>query len=97
MLEELVATTPLIVAGMLGAVTYDDWFFAPDGDQYRTAFGPITIHKAKSLFGFEPKNSANWYVQIGYGEKAILLAGCRIHAAMLTLALPKGKHVYDAR
>ena len=79
------------------AVQFDEWFFAPDGQQYRVAFGPCFVTKARELFGFEPKNSANWYVRVGADDKAVLLAGCRVHAVQLTQIKPAGSHVYDAR
>ncbi len=78
------------------AITFDSWFFAPDGQQYRTAFGLIQVLKAKDVLGLEPKNSANWFVQIGSGERAVLLAGCQVHSAMLCSTKPTGPHVYDA-
>lgn len=83
--------------GTLAAVQSDDWMFGPDGQQYRVAFGPVSVIRAKDILGFEPKNSANWFVQVGYGDKAVLIAGCRVHYAMLTQTKPVGTHVYDAR
>lgn len=88
---------PLFSPGTTAAVTFDDWFFAPDGQQYRVAFGPIMIHRPVDLFGFQPKGSADWFVQIGMGDFAVLLAGCKIHSAMPTEFRPIGSHVYDAR
>lgn len=90
------APIPQFENGTVLAITGDDWFFAPDGQQYRTAFGPVTVLRAKDLLGFEPKNSANWFAQVGYGDGAILMAGCRIHYAMLTSKPPVGSHVYIA-
>lgn len=85
-----------IAPGTLAAVTFDDWFFAADGQNYRVAFGPVTIIDAKEVLGLAPKNSANWYAQVGFGDGAVLLAGCRIHSAIITRTKPSGVHVYDA-
>ena len=97
-MTEDVAPIPLLARpGMIGAVTCDDWVFAPDGQEYRTLFGPLTVIKARDLFGFEPKApSTNWYIRVGEGEGAILVAGCRIHQAILCTRKPLGTHVYDA-
>ena len=86
-----------IPPGTLAAVTFDDWIYAPDGQTYRVAFGPVTIVQAKDFLGFAPKGSANWFARVGDGDRAVLLAGCRIHQAIFTDVLPKGVHVYDAR
>jgi len=79
-------------------VGFDDWFTAPDGGQYQGAYGPVTILRAEDLLGFKPKGSADWFAQVGYGDKAVLLAGCRIHTASPTQTFKgaPGK-IYDAR
>lgn len=89
-------TLKAIEPGMLALVTTDEWFFAPDGQEYRGAFGPCHIVKAEDLMGFRPKNSADWFLQVGYGDKAVLLAGCRVHYAAMATAMPKVRAIYDA-
>lgn len=87
----------MIDPGRVLTVNFDDWFWAPDGQQYWCAYGPVFVHKAEDVLGFKPKGSADWYLQVGEGERAVLLAGCRIHSAMLMTTKPLGTHVYDAR
>ena len=83
--------------GTASAPQFDDWFYAKDGSSYRTAFGPVFVLKARDLLGFTPKGNTNWYIQVGRGDGAIILAGCRVHSAIATSTKPLGSHVYDAR
>lgn len=80
----------LIQDGVTALITCDDWFTAPDGADYNRAWGRCTILEAKRLFGFDPKAGANYFVQVGSGEGAALIAGCRIHYAVLTSVAPPG-------
>jgi hypothetical protein len=75
-------------------VTCDDWFFAPDGNSYKAAWGPTWIMPAKDLVGFAPKNTAEWYVVVGRGQGGVVLAGCRVHYAVRTDRKPLGNSVY---
>jgi len=91
-------TLPMIQPGQLALLQFDDWFIAPDGSEYKAAYGPVNIIKAEDLLGFVPKGDTNWYVQIGYDDKAILLAGCRVHSASPTTTFPSRPGVvWDAR
>ena len=60
-------------------LTTDNWFFAPDGENYRAVFG--TIHgvlDAETCLGIKAnRNSSNWFVAIG----DMIVAGCQIHYA----------------
>ncbi len=68
--------------GDTALIQADDDFVAPDSNWYRCAVGPVTFIQAKALLGFEPRQSANWFAQVGYGNRAVLIAGCRIHYAI---------------
>lgn len=62
-------------------ITTDEWFFAPDGQQYRAVFGTVSgIESDESILGFKARHSTNWYVKIGN----MLIAGCRVHYAIMT-------------
>jgi len=75
-------------------ITTDEWFFAKDGQSYRAIWGKVKIIEGKDLLGLTPKNSANWYAQIGEDEESIvLIAGCRIHYAQMCPTVPTGTHV----
>jgi len=58
-------------------ITAEDWFFAPDGENYRAVFGTVhgVIDAAEALGVKANARSTNWYVLIG----DMLLAGCRVH------------------
>ncbi len=72
----------------------DDWFLV-EGANYQYFWGKCFIRTAEEIFGFTPSgNSTNWFIQIGEGEGALVIAGCRIHYARVSAnaptAFPKG-------
>lgn len=77
-----------LTAGMPALITCDDWFTASDGGEYNRVWGRVKVFQAKELFGFDPKAGANFFVQVGHGEGAVLIAGCRIHYATLCPQCP---------
>ena len=60
-------------------ITTDNWFYAPDGQQYRAAWGNVTIISDDVLGIKTNARSANWFAQVGDGENSVLIAGCQIH------------------
>jgi hypothetical protein len=66
-----------IVVGQKVIVTTDNWFYAPDGRQYRAAFGTVHgVDTAEASLGVKPNGrSTNWYLRIG----RLVIAGCQIH------------------
>ena len=60
-------------------VTTDDFFVDKDGNQFRAVWGLCKIHEGKKVLGFDPKGSASWVMQVGTGEGALFIMGCRIH------------------
>lgn len=70
-----------IKLGLKVLVTTDAWFMAPDGREYRHAFGTVEgIHDDKAALGIATnRNSTNWYLQIG----RLVIAGCQIHYAAI--------------
>jgi hypothetical protein len=61
-------------------VTTDNWFQAPDGENYRAAWGACVLLRTQDIFGFSPqKPSTNWFLKIGSEDKFIIVAGCQIH------------------
>lgn len=75
-------------------ITTDNWFFAPDGRQYRAVWGKVVgIFDDKETLGITTnRNSSNWFVQVGN----MVVAGCQIHYAMLTDEEPSEKSVYTS-
>lgn len=63
-------------------ITTNDWFFGPDGNQYKAAFGTVNaILTDKDTLGVDTnRHSSNWYVSIG----SMIIAGCQIHYAIKT-------------
>lgn len=56
-----------------------EWFYALDGNRYNAVWGTVRMMRFKGAFGFEPKAGANWWLRIGEGRSAVLVAGCQIH------------------
>lgn len=63
-------------------ITTDSWFFAPDGNQYKAAWGDVKILEDNVLGIKTNSRSANWYAMIGSNEKEVVVAGCQIHYAV---------------
>lgn len=61
-------------------ITTDNWFFAPDGDNYKAVFGTVhSVEDSASVLGIRTNaKSTNWYVVIG----DMVVAGCQIHYAV---------------
>ncbi len=80
-----------LVIGKSYLITTDNWFFAPDGKQYRAVFGVLNgIPSDKDTLGIKTnRGSTNWYVDIG----GMLIAGCQIHYAMRTESVNLGCHM----
>ena len=63
-------------------ITTDNWFYAPDGRQYKSVWGQVEIVE-DSILGIKTnRNSSNWYIKIGSETKYVIVAGCQIHYAV---------------
>lgn len=62
-------------------ITTDNWFFAPDGHQYRAVWGYIRKHLAEDVLGVVPTRSTNWLLSVTNDnpDSSIMIAGCQIH------------------
>lgn len=69
-----------LVIGEKVLVTTDNWFFAPNGEQYRAVWGTVkAILDDQSTLGVKTNaRSTNWYAEIGN----MTIAGCQIHYAV---------------
>lgn len=78
-----------ITVGQKALVTMDQWFFAPDGRQYRAVFGTVRgIRTAEVTLGVKPNaRSTNWYLEIG----RMTVAGCQVHFAIQTDECSSGR------
>lgn len=63
-------------------VTTCDWFMAPDGKQYKSAFGTLKgIYTDQETLGIKTnRGSTNWYLSLGN----ILIAGCQVFYCIKT-------------
>jgi len=62
-------------------ITTDSWFTAPDGKQYKAAWGNCEALEDTFLGLKTNRNSTNWYMKVGSEDKHIIIAGCQIHYA----------------
>ena len=74
------AIGPEIVVGERYLVTTNEWFVAPDGEQYRAVFGTVRgVENSEETLGVKTNSrSTNWYLVIG----RMIVAGCQIHYAI---------------
>jgi hypothetical protein len=69
-------------------ITTDAWFLAPDGKQYKSAWGEVEI-LSDSILGIKTNlKSTNWFAKVGSLEKHIIIAGCQIHYACKSKTKP---------
>ena len=63
-------------------ITTDNWFFAPDGKQYRAVFGTVKgVLNDKDTLGIKTnRHSSDWYISIGN----MYIAGCQVHYCIQT-------------
>lgn len=61
-------------------ITADNWFFAPDGENYRAVWGTVyAVMNDEEALGIKTnRNATNWFVKIGN----MVIAGCQIHYAI---------------
>jgi len=72
-------------------ITTNDWFYAPNGQQYKAVWGKVKICKSENLLGVKPHNYANWFVIV---DDVVLIAGCQIHYVLLCDQKPIGNSVF---
>lgn len=66
-----------IEIGDKAIITTDNWFYAPDGRQYKAVYGTVkAVRSSEDTLGIRTNaRSTNWYVEIGN----MTIAGCQIH------------------
>jgi hypothetical protein len=84
----------MITNGQKYIITTNDWFIAPDGDSYKSAWGTCEVKCIKEVFGFDPiRPSTNWYLQVGKEGTEAIIAGCQIHYAIRCENPPEDKYI----
>ena len=63
-------------------ITTAAWFYAPDGNQYRAAWGNVEVIEDTFLGVKTNRNSTNWFIKIGSEEKCAIISGCQINYAV---------------
>jgi len=76
-------------------INTDDWFFAPDGLNYKAVWGNVEILEDNFLGLKTNRNSTNWYAKIGSEENHVIVAGCQIHYAVRCENKPNTKYIED--
>ena len=76
------AATALQLIGRKVLITCDNYFFAPNGLQYRAVFGTlIGVQTSEESLGVKVSlRSQDWYVTVG----RMRIAGCQVHYAIQT-------------
>lgn len=69
-------------------ITTDSWFTAPDGQDYKSAWGDVEIVEDSFLGIKTNRNSANWFAKVGSGDKYVIIAGCQIHYSVRCEQMP---------
>lgn len=76
-------------------ITTDNWFYAPDGRQYKAVWGEVSITD-DTLLGIKTNaRSTNWFAKVGTPDNHIIVAGCQIHYAVKTENKPVSESVYE--
>lgn len=84
----------MVENGQKYLVTLDNWFVAPDGQQYRAAWGRCCLRTTKDVFEFTPSRpSTNWFLIIGSEGKEVIVAGCQIHFCVRCEDKPQDQYV----
>ena len=68
------------IVGQRVLITTSNWFFAPNGRQYRAVVGRLRgIHSAPAILGIKVNaRSVDWYAEVG----RMVVAGCEINHAI---------------
>lgn len=69
-------------------ITTDSYFIAPDGKQYKAAWGEVQILEDSVLGVKTNRNASNWYAKVGCESNHIIIAGCQIHYAVKCENMP---------
>ena len=69
-------------------ITTDCYFTAPDGKDYKAAWGEIEILTDTILGVKTNSRSTNWFAKIGSEDKHVIIAGCQIHYAVKSQQKP---------
>lgn len=76
-------------------ITTDNWFYAPNGKQYRSVWGEVEI-VSDSILGIKTNvRSSNWFAKVGSENNHVIIAGCQIHYAIKSENKPNKDEAED--
>ncbi len=79
-----------ILCGVSMLINLHNWFTAKDGNLYKQIWGTCRIIASKQILGFEPRQTANWVLQMGTDKKdTVFILGCQVVYAQLCPEKPK--------
>jgi hypothetical protein len=76
-------------------ITTDNWFYAPDGKQYRAVWGNVEVLGDEIIGVKTNRNSTNWFAKVGTVDNHVIVAGCQIHYAVKSDERPNTENVMD--
>jgi hypothetical protein len=69
-------------------ITTDNWFYAPDGKQYKAVWGETSVIEDSFLGIKTNARSSNWFTKVGTENNHVIIAGCQIHYACKCDSIP---------
>lgn len=76
-------------------ITTDNWFYGPDGKQYRGVWGEVEIVD-DAILGIKTNvRSSNWFAKVGTDDNHVIIAGCQIHYAVKCENEPNNEPIED--
>jgi hypothetical protein len=75
-------------------ITTDNWFYTPDGKQYKCVWGEVEIVSDEILGIKTNARSSNWFAKVGE-ISPLIIAGCQIHYAIPCPIAPNVSEVDD--
>jgi hypothetical protein len=74
-------------------ISTDDWFYGPDGQQYKAVFGTVTgVRSDEEALGIKTnRHATNWYIEIGN----MIIVGCQVHYVTRTDRCEKRRTVLE--
>lgn len=78
-------------------ITTDQWFYAPDGQQYRAAWGNVEVLTDDVLGVKTNRNASNWFAKVGSEDNHVIIAGCQIHYSVKCENKPNTDKIIDCK
>jgi len=73
-------------------ITTNNYFFAPDGQQYKAVWGSVKIVDDSVLKIKTNRQSSNWFAIVGGNGREMVIAGCQIYYSIRCEKKPSAKY-----